>query len=275
MLRTGGPRNLIKSEVVGDQVCPWVWGPIDADNAPRAEEPLGGEAPLSEHAPYGRGFGAGAAAPGPQTVPQPGSYGLHQIMEEAETIISEAQAEADRILNEARVKALSERERLYEVALDQARKETSDSVDPAQSLAIEDLRAAGEALRAACQELEATTQRRLAAVEAQILDLAFQIAERVVGAELDTRPERVVDNVRQALARLAASDATVRLNPADMPVVQQALLELQAERNVGDMLSFEEDSRVERGGCIVVSENGSVDARPSTKFDQLRSMAES
>jgi flagellar biosynthesis/type III secretory pathway protein FliH len=55
--------------------------------------------------------------------------------------------------------------------------------------------------------------------------------------------------------------------------VQQALVELQGSRN-GGLLEFEEDPRIERGGCVVVSESGTVDSQPSTKLQQLRSLSE-
>jgi flagellar assembly protein FliH len=255
-------RNLLPAGRDAHHAVTWQWERLD-DEADDGFVELLPRAAGNGRAPSPALAAAGAA---------PGNYGIQEIMEEAETIIRDAQAEADRLIAEARRQADSERRHLYEAALETAREEVAAAEDPRQAGAVEDLLAAAAALRQVIEDLKIQIQMKLAQCEENVLETAFDMAARIVAAEVQTHPDLVVSAVREALGRMAATDVTVRLNPADMPAVQRALLELQVERNVGEMISFEEDTRVERGGCIVVSEHGTVDARPSTKLDQMRSL---
>jgi flagellar assembly protein FliH len=259
MLQGSTAGNLIKAAEANLDLPLWSWSP---DGLAEAE-------PAADLPP---GHGPAAAAATPAAGLTVAGYGLQEIMEEAETIIRDAQAEADRLLAEAVAKAHGDQARLRETALAQARADLAN--DPEYAAAKTDLQHAAAALHDANDELRATWQRKIAECETAVLDTSFQIAKRVIGLEIETHPERVLQTVREALGRMSASDVTVRLNPADMPVVQRALLELQSERSAGDMLVFEEDARVERGGCLLTSEHGSVDAQPSTKLAQLRGLTQ-
>ncbi len=264
------PQNVLKAEVRPGEYEPFVWeifaeGEADDDEFQEGLPGLEGLDPAEALAAARKGTG----------------YGIEQIVNEAEAILKDAQEEADRILAQAHQRALAEKERVYHEALDAARSEVAERDDPAQRQAMEELQSAADELRVGAavlnrlhEQLEEAFAQRVASFEANLLDMAFEIARRVVGRELETQPELVLEHVREALGRLASGEVTVRLNPADLPIVQQALLELQAERNVGDLLAFEADARVERGGCVATGENGTVDTQPATKLQVLRAAAE-
>lgn len=248
---SGSARKLIKSEAVASDVRAFAWPRCDGDEpAPTA--------PLADRlAPGRRGSG----------------YGLDQIMTEAEAILRDAQDEADRLLSEARRRAQSERDQLWQEALDEARREVAGEGSERRESADELGRAAA-LLGELAGQLQARAEERLSALEGELIERAFHIARKVVDREIETHPEVVLDSVRAALKRAGSGEMTVKLHPADLPIVQQALLELQAERSVGDLLSFEEDSNIERGGCLVVGDNGTINAQPGSKLEQLRSLAE-
>ncbi|MBI5834025.1 MAG: hypothetical protein HZB16_17160 [Armatimonadetes bacterium] len=275
-------RNLLRGDNGDTQVRVWSWDSLAGDSAtdgfvavlPGQVIMPRGAAAASSAAAAAAAAGAGAMVPsGLQLAAQGAGYGLQEIMEEAEAIIKDAQVEAERVLAEAMAQAEGMRDQMFQMALEAARAELAQQADPEAALATEDLRSAAQALQTTAEDLALQHQMHAARLEEAILDIAFEVAEKVLGTEVQARPELVVESVRQALVRMSDNDLTIRVHPDDMPIVQEAMWELRNERNTGDMLSFQQDARVDRGGCIVESENGSVDARLSTKLDLARSMA--
>lgn len=274
--RGANDRNLLRADNRSTPVRAWSWEPLGGDPA---AEPTVALRPGQVIMPRGAAGQPPAAATlampsGLQLAAAQGAgYGIQEIMEEAEAIIKDAQLEAERILAQASAQAAGVQDQLFAMALESAREELAGQVDPEQAVATEELRSAAQALQTVAEELALQQSMHAARLEEAILDIAFEVAEKVLGSEVQARPELVVESVRQALARMSDNDLTIRVHPDDMPIVQEAMWELRNERNTGDMLSFQQDARVDRGGCIVESENGSVDARLSTKLDLARSMA--
>lgn len=154
---------------------------------------------------------------------------VREAREEAERIISDAHAEAERI------RADLERA-LREKAQEDARAELA-----AERVALE------RARRAMLDDAEATVRT-----------LALAVARRLVAEELETHPERIRSIVREASERVRrASRVRVRVSPADCA----ALGPLDAE--------IVEDPSVERGGCVVESDLGDVDARLEVRLEAL------
>jgi flagellar assembly protein FliH len=127
--------------------------------------------------------------------------------------------------------------------------------------------AAVEALGAAATELGREREASAAATEQAAVELALQIAEKVLGAALEARPELVLDVVRGALRRLAEPQESVLLvNPEDVDLVRAAVEELAAEH--GASLSVRAERRVPSGGCLVRTQAGEIDARVATQLQR-------
>lgn len=110
----------------------------------------------------------------------------------------------------------------------------------------------------------------LAALEPQmaqaIADAAVQLARRVVRAELAVRPEVVAEAAQQAVQAvlLSARHIRVRVHPDDLPLVAQGAADTLAARGA----RLDADAGIERGGCVVESDLGTVDARIATRWRQ-------
>ena len=141
----------------------------------------------------------------------------------------------------------------------------------------------GEALEAAVEErrqaLEAARDEGFAAglaaareevgpaVEEAAAELALQVAAKVLGATLEVRPELVVEVTRGALRRLSEPvEATLLVNPDDAERIREALADLSAEH--GATLAVRAERRVDRGGCVVRTGAGEVDARVGAQLDR-------
>lgn len=103
---------------------------------------------------------------------------------------------------------------------------------------------------------------RAAATEPGLRRLAVRIAEKILGRELELKPDAVCDIVRTALeAARTRRDLVVRVHPGDLDAVVRARPRLSEAVVHQAGLTFRADPGVPRGGCLVDTEVGTLDAR--------------
>lgn len=101
--------------------------------------------------------------------------------------------------------------------------------------------------------------------ERQMVQLALTIARRIVLREVTLDPELIAAMAHVALKKLGtASPATIRLNPEDYTVVAH-----DGERWGGGQVNVVPDPAIARGGCLVESEFGRIDASIERQFDEM------
>jgi flagellar assembly protein FliH len=111
----------------------------------------------------------------------------------------------------------------------------------------------------------------LARAEAAAVELAFQIAEKVIGATVAANPEAVLGVVAGALLRTTDRDHLVlEVNPADFELVRDAASELAARLGGINRMEVVSERRVGPGGCVVRTEEGEIDARIASQIDRVR-----
>jgi flagellar assembly protein FliH len=136
--------------------------------------------------------------------------------------------------------------------------------------AQEQLSGPASALAAAVAQLQAIRADAADSIEADAVDLGLRIAEQALAAAMAVDRERVVDVVRGALrATVERERVTIQLNPADLELVRGALAELASIGGI-EHLDVQEERRVTRGGAIVRTAVGEIDAQVETKLDRLR-----
>lgn len=102
--------------------------------------------------------------------------------------------------------------------------------------------------------------------EAALVELAVACAKRVIG-ETPVSIERLQAVIREATTGLqATSKYEVYLNPADLAVLREIQGGLSPADKKAEYLG---DSGVARGGCIVKSQFGMVDATLETKLRRM------
>lgn len=115
----------------------------------------------------------------------------------------------------------------------------------------------------------AERDRRLATLEREVASLALDVARVVLGRELSTSPDVVVELAARALAEARdRREVTLRVNPADAAAVRAAEGALAAIPGRA-LLALREDPAVPRGGAIVETEAGRVDASIETQLAAL------
>lgn len=115
------------------------------------------------------------------------------------------------------------------------------------------------------EELGGLRQTLIQETERQMVQLALTLARRVVHREVTLDPELAAALAHVALERLGTTaPATIRLNPEDYTIVAQ-----DGARWSGATVTVVPDPSIARGGCLVESEFGSVDATIERQFDEL------
>ena len=182
---------------------------------------------------------------------------------DAESLLKQAESSALELVASAQTLAKELEERARTSGHEQGYSEGKNAAEAELAPVIATMR----------EVLQSTLAQRQAAVEAtepELVRLAMAIAERVVHTEIATNPKVVVDNVRQALTRLVSREVvTLRLNPADLEMIRQHRDDIVSASDV-EHLRIVEDSRVDRGGVLVETEAGTIDAKISTQLREAR-----
>lgn len=106
--------------------------------------------------------------------------------------------------------------------------------------------------------------------EGAMIALALEIAGKIV-ADLPISSEMVEAAVREALANVEQNTTlTVLLNPMDYELLQQANAPTLLQDVGGERLKFQTSPQVTRGGCMIQTNFGVVDARRETKLEALK-----
>lgn len=100
-----------------------------------------------------------------------------------------------------------------------------------------------------------------------LLALALDVARQVVAGELAARPERILDVVNLALKQMAEStrEARLLLHPDDAALVRPHLDQVLDKTR----LRIVEDVRIVRGGCLIETPQGDLDATLPARWRQV------
>jgi flagellar assembly protein FliH len=106
--------------------------------------------------------------------------------------------------------------------------------------------------------------------EKLMTEMILMIARKVIKDEIVERREVVINNIKDALKRVKDRDRVdIRVNFADLDMTTAHKDELIKMMESLKKVNIYEDSRVERGGCIIETDVGAVDARISTQLDTI------
>ncbi|MBN1546751.1 MAG: hypothetical protein JW902_08845 [Syntrophaceae bacterium] len=121
------------------------------------------------------------------------------------------------------------------------------------------------------KELSQLRQTIMENSEREILHLAFAIASKVIHQEVKQDEGVVASVLREAVKSVTDRDGMkVRLNPQDcryiMEIKEDFLREMDGVKNI----VFEEDHGIKRGGVVVETIFGEVDARLEQQYQEIK-----
>lgn len=106
--------------------------------------------------------------------------------------------------------------------------------------------------------------------ESQLINLVLLISKKVIKVISENQKNVVVNNVIQALRKLKGrGEVTIRVNMADLELAtEHRRFFTEKVENVKN-ITILEDSSVEKGGCIIETDFGQIDARISAQLNEV------
>lgn len=177
----------------------------------------------------------------------------------ADELLERAQEEAARILAQAEEHAAI----IEQVASDKAVQKAKSELAAENEAVFAELRMR---LADTIAEVGAIGEDMTANVEEELVELAIQIAKKIVAREVTIDREVALTLVKVSLAKLHnRSIAEVHLSPEDHEFVKNRLDQL----NFRGKIDLVEDKSIAIGGCLIHTETGDIDARIESQFDEI------
>jgi flagellar biosynthesis/type III secretory pathway protein FliH len=204
---------------------------------------------------------------------------MGDLAKQAERILQNAQREAEDIRKRAREDAQqlikNADGRGYTEGFERGHAEglTAGAQEGAQRALKEHAEQINQTMARWSKALESWEHQRSAMLQEardEILRFAFEVAKLVVHRTVKADSSIVADQVAAALALLARpSSVKVSIHPEDRSLVEQIIPELVAKFSTAQHATISSDDSIERGGCIVSTEGGRVDATIHTQLQRI------
>ena len=186
-----------------------------------------------------------------------------QAQKEAQDIVEKAKAEAQDIISNAKIEETSIFEKSKNDGFKAGHEEGYKAGNEEAQRLVERIHKMIEAVQAKRQEILDNTEQ-------QIVNLVILIARKVVKIMSENQKSVIMSNVLQALKKVKGSgDVTLRVNLADVKLTTEHIKDFIRQVENIKNISVVEDSSVEKGGCIVETDFGAIDARISSQLNEL------
>jgi flagellar assembly protein FliH len=108
-------------------------------------------------------------------------------------------------------------------------------------------------------------------MEVEIIELTLALAEKIVSREINRDDKAVLNTIQRAMKVAATTgEITLKVNPADRDVLFENKEDLTRYGVGDDGVRIKVDESVARGGCLIETNYGVVDATVAGIIDELR-----
>ncbi len=186
-----------------------------------------------------------------------------QAQDEAARILKEAEARAEEIVAESRAKMDGQLKEGYNDGF----KKGQEAGFREGNLEAQRLT---DRLHTIIERMMDKRQEILAETEQQIVDLVLLMTRKIVKVISENQRNVVVSNVVQALRKVKGrGEVIIRVNLNDVAMTTQHIKDfLAAAENIKN-ITVVEDSTVDRGGCVIETDFGSIDAKIVSQLNEI------
>ncbi len=186
-----------------------------------------------------------------------------QAEDEAAEILANAKREAERIASEARARADAQLKEGY----DEGFRKGQEAGFREGNLEAQRLT---DRLHTIIERTMDKRQEILAETEQQIVDLVLLMTRKIVKVISENQRNVVVSNVVQALRKVKGrGEVIIRVNLNDVAMTTQHIKDfLSAAENIKN-ITVVEDSTVDRGGCVIETDFGAIDAKIVSQLNEI------
>ena len=179
----------------------------------------------------------------------------------AHQVLAAARAQAEALINEANAQAKAVETQAYE-----------QGYAAGQTAALAAIEERLEETKAAYQDsivrLVRMREELLGQCEQEIVRLVLEVAKKVVQREVSIDREVVLALIKVALSRVSSNTpVTVRVHRDDYQFLETRRHEFLSGEN--GVVNLVQDRSISRGGCLIETEFGQVDARLEQQFKEI------
>lgn len=183
--------------------------------------------------------------------------------EENQKILENAKREADQLREETEKKVDDFKNDAYKKGYEAGREEGFNSGNAEVERLVDRIHTV----------LNKSIEKRIEIIdeaESQLIDLVLQISRKVIKVVSENQKNVVINNVVQALRKMKSrGDVAIKVNLADLEITTEHTKDfLRMVENVKS-ITILEDSSVDKGGCIIETDFGQIDARISSQLKEI------
>ncbi len=176
----------------------------------------------------------------------------------ADKIKLNAEMEAEKIISEAKANALMEEQSAFEEGLRKG---------------LEKMKPLEEFLNNVARELDGFKDYYPHKLEPEMVNLVMSIANKIIKDKLDDDREIIVRNVQDAFKELTDKEfVKIRVHAEDLEMLSQFKPELLDLFHEIKKMEIVVDEVVDRGGCIIETNEGTIDATIRNQMKKLRGL---
>ncbi|MDK2798585.1 MAG: flagellar assembly protein FliH [Clostridiales bacterium] len=182
---------------------------------------------------------------------------------EANKIIQHAKQMAQKILNDANQEA----EQLRQLALHEGREQGYKD-------GLEEIRKKEETILKEAREIKMSAQGEymmlLESAEKDIIGLVTDIVKKIIGDELNARPEAISSIVQQTLHKCRGIESIIiKVSPEDYDIVNENKNAILRQSEYSGQAEVKKDLSLKKGDCIVETPVGSINAKIDTQLKAI------
>lgn len=182
---------------------------------------------------------------------------------QAEVLIQEGEQRAIELISDAAATAGDMEEDARKSGFEQGQHDGRD----AASAELDEMLAT---MRGLVDVARAERHKIIEGAEPEIIKLAMVLAEKIIHQQVSVDKGVVVSMARAAITRLVNRETvTVRVNPADIEMIRESKEKMLANSDI-EHLRIVEDNRVDRGGVVMETESGTIDAKIMTQVKEAK-----
>ena len=211
-------------------------------------------------------------------LPQPIAFNMEDVQSRAREYLAEVQQQAAAILQQAQADANQLRQQAQREGLAAAQQQISQQIaTEAKALSDQRCKTAIAACELSVQELIASTTEWLEAWRDQTVRLSLRMAEKLVRKELSWQPEAIFQRWLEEALRSArdSRELKISVHPTDYEIAGQTLEKLAKSIPQAAQATVVCDPEVKVGGCVLVSEHGSLDLQLETQLERIAEQLDS
>ena len=174
------------------------------------------------------------------------------VKKEAEHILEEAKIKAEQIEKEAYKKGFEEGKRK---GLEEEKKVVEPLIETVKKELLEIGRVKEEIYRS---------------IESEMLELVLAVSKKVIHKEVTTDRDTVLNTIRAAISSVVSKEEIkIKINQEDLELAKEIKVDISSLIEGVKNITVEGDISVGRGGCIVETNYGSIDARIEQQIEAI------